>query len=602
MIPVSLSGIEKLFRLLDANRVTGEMKIALVQINPIVGDFAYNSQQIVSWAEKARQNGCDLAVFSELVLCGYPPQDLLERPAFIVEHDKALRILVSRISGIGVIFGHLEKHTDSKGKPLHNSVSLIEKGELLFTAQKRLLPTYDVFDEARYFEPGRKSQSYQYKGMNLGITVCEDIWNDKGSFPQQLYAADPITDLVAGLQEEGENLDLLINVSASPFQIDKEHMKQEIFKGVCTNNNLQLIYVNQVGGQDSLLFDGWSMVMDTGGKIIARAERFKEDMVVVDTETGRGDLHGQQILEVNSKETDPDYTITAVQEIKNVYDALVMGVKDYGIKCGFSKGIVGLSGGIDSAVTCAIACEAFGPENVLGVAMPSPYTSTLSVEGAKGLAENLGCCFEIIDISSVFGVLKDSLAHIFAAAEGSESSDIGITEQNMQARIRGNLLMALSNKYGSLLLSTGNKSEMAVGYCTLYGDMSGGLAVISDIPKLLVYKLAEDINRVREIIPRRIIERPPSAELAPNQLDQDDLPSYEVLDPILKAYLEENKSVSQITALGFDRRIVEDVVKRIRINEYKRKQAPLGLKVTSKAFGYGRRYPTAQNFKEEEVS
>ncbi len=578
------------------------MKIALVQINPIIGDFGYNCAQIISWAGKAREKGCDLAVFPELALCGYPPQDLLERPAFIVEHDKALQILISRISGIGVICGHLEKHTDSTGKPLHNSASLIENGKLLFTAQKRLLPIYDVFDEARYFEPGRRSQSCQYKGLSLGITVCEDIWNDKGSFPQQLYATDPLGDLVSGLQAQGKKIDLLVNISASPFQIDKEAVKHEIFTRVCTNNNLPLIYVNQVGGQDSLLFDGWSMAMDSGGKIIARAERFIEDMVVVDTDTWQREVHGQQIPEVRDDESGPNDFEMKSQETETVFNALVMGVKDYGAKCGFSKGVVGLSGGIDSAVTCAIACEAFGAENILGVAMPSPYTSAESVEDAEQLAGNLDCQFEVIEISSVFSVLKESLAHIFTAAENSATPSVDIAEQNMQARIRGNLLMALSNKYGSLLLSTGNKSEMAVGYCTLYGDMSGGLAVISDVPKLLVYKLAGYINQKKEIIPARIIEKPPSAELAPNQLDQDDLPPYDVLDPILKAYLEENQSVAEIAAKGFERHIVEDVVKRIRTNEYKRKQAPLGLKVTSKAFGYGRRYPTAQNFREEDAS
>jgi len=578
------------------------MKIALVQINPVIGDFSYNCAQIVSWAGKAREKGCDLAVFPELALCGYPPQDLLERPAFIVEHDKALQTLISRISGIGIICGHLEKHTDSTGKPLHNSASLIENGKLLFTAQKRLLPIYDVFDEARYFEPGRRSQSYQYKGLCLGITVCEDIWNDKGSFPQQLYATDPLGDLVSDLQARGRKMDLLVNISASPFQIDKEAAKHDIFTRVCTNNNLPLIYVNQVGGQDSLLFDGWSMAMDSGGKIIARAERFIEDMVVVDTDTWQRETHGEQIPEVQVEDSEPNDFEMRFQETETVFNALVMGVKDYGAKCGFLKGVVGLSGGIDSAVTCAIACEAFGAENILGVAMPSPYTSAESVEDAKRLAENLDCQFEIIEISSVFSVFKESLAHIFTAAGNSATPNVDIAEQNMQARIRGNLLMALSNKYGSLLLSTGNKSEMAVGYCTLYGDMSGGLAVISDVPKLLVYKLAAYINRKREKIPARIIEKPPSAELAPNQLDQDDLPPYDVLDPILKAYLEENQSVAEIAAKGFKRHIVEDVVKRIRTNEYKRKQAPLGLKVTSKAFGYGRRYPTAQNFREEDAS
>jgi NAD+ synthetase len=578
------------------------MKIALVQINPVIGDFVYNSTLILSWTDKAREKGCDLVVFPELALCGYPPQDLLERPAFIVEHDKALQRLISKVSNIGIICGHLEKHTDSTGKPLHNSASIIKNGELLFTAQKRLLPSYDVFDEARYFEPGRGSHSFQFKGQRLGVTVCEDIWNDKGSFPQQLYATDPVSDLVGGLQSEGKRIDLLVNISASPFQIDKEAVKYDIFTRVCTNNNLPLIYVNQVGGQDSLLFDGWSVAMDSGGKIIAQAARFKEDMVVVDTDTWQGEIHGQQFLEVDSREAKPDNSATIFQETKTVFDALVMGVRDYAAKCGFSKGVVGLSGGIDSAVTCAIACEAFGSENILGVAMPSPYTSAESVEDAKQLAENLPCQFEVIEISSVFSGLKESVAHIFTEVTNAAAPKVDVTEQNMQARIRGNLLMALSNKYGSLLLSTGNKSEMAVGYCTLYGDMSGGLAVISDVPKLLVYKLARYINRKREIIPSSTIEKAPSAELAPNQLDQDDLPPYDVLDSILKDYLEQNLSVAEIVAKGFERRIVADVVKRIRVNEYKRKQAPLGLKVTSKAFGYGRRYPTAQNFREEDAS
>jgi len=575
------------------------MKIALVQINPVIGDFSYNSKKIISWANKAREKGCDLAIFSELALCGYPPQDLLERPSFIADQDKVLLDLVNGISGIGIICGHLEKHTDDIGKPLHNSASIIENGSILFTAQKRLLPTYDVFDEARYFEPGRRSQSYLYKGLNMGITVCEDIWNDKSSFPQKLYATDPITDLVSGLQGAGEKIDLLINISASPFHIEKENIKQEIFTRVCKNNNVPLIYVNQVGGQDSLLFDGCSIAMDSSGNTIARAERFKEDMVILDIETWQGELHGEQIREIPDTGLTHGEPDSFEQETAAVFDALVMGVHDYAQKCGFSKGVLGLSGGIDSAVTCAIATEALGEGNVLGVAMPSPYTSDQSIEDAKQLAVNLGCSFEIIAISSVFAAFKESLKNVFAAFENNVSQKIDVTEQNLQARIRGNLLMALSNKDGSLLLSTGNKSEMAVGYCTLYGDMSGGLAVISDVPKQMVYKLARYINRNNEVIPKSIIERPPSAELAPNQLDQDDLPPYEILDVILKAYLEQNLSVGEIVALGFDRQVVQDVVRRIRINEYKRKQAPLGLKVSSKAFGYGRRYPTAQNYRDE---
>ena len=575
------------------------MKIALVQINPIIGDFSYNSGKIISWAHRAREKGCDLAIFSELALCGYPPQDLLERPTFLADHDKALQHLVKEISGIGVICGHLEKHTEDTGKPLHNSASLIENGKILFTAQKRLLPTYDVFDEARYFEPGMRSQSCRYKGLNMGITVCEDIWNDKGSFAQKLYSIDPISDLVSGLQGSGEKIDLLINISASPFHIDKENVKQKIFKQVCRNNNVPLIYVNQVGGQDSLLFDGLSMAMNSSGNIIARAERFKEDMVFLDSDTLQEELHDQQIQEVPDAGLPYGGLDSLLQETAVVFDALVMGVRDYAQKCGFSKGVLGLSGGIDSAVTCAIACEALGAQNVLGVAMPSPYTSDQSIGDAKQLAANLCCPFEIIAISSVFGAFKKSLENVFSAFANNTSQKIDVTEQNLQARIRGNLLMALSNKDGSLLLSTGNKSEIAVGYCTLYGDMSGGLAVISDVPKLLVYRLAQYINCNKEKIPKSIIERPPSAELAPNQLDQDDLPPYDILDAILKAYLELNLSVGDIASMGYDRQVVEDVVRRIRVNEYKRKQAPLGLKVSSKAFGYGRRYPTAQNHREE---
>jgi len=565
------------------------MKIALIQINPVIGDFSYNGSRIEYWAGRARQQGCDLAIFPELAMCGYPPQDLLERPSFIDDSERAFDNLVSRISGIGVLCGHLERHTGGTGKPLHNSGSLFEDGRVLFTARKRLLPSYDVFDETRYFEPGGSSEPFQYQGLSLGITVCEDIWNDKGSFPQQLYVVDPVSELLDTLRSAGKNIDLLINISASPFQIGKEAIKREIFTKVCRNNRLPLIYVNQVGGQDSLLFDGWSMAMDQEGRVAARAARFAEDMVTVETDTWHGE----------TKEKPPEGVAVGDHEVEAMFEALVMGVRDYAGKCGFTKGVLGLSGGIDSAVTCAIACQALGPENIMGVAMPSPYSSKESVEDAEQLAGNLGCRYEAIPITTAFSAVKESLQPVFSKQSAEPAVKPDVTEQNIQARIRGNLLMALSNKYGSLLLSTGNKSEMAVGYCTLYGDMSGGLAVIADVPKMLVYKLARFINREQELIPARTITKPPSAELAPDQLDQDDLPPYEMLDAVLKAYLEENKGTDEIVASGFDRQVVKDVVKRIKINEYKRKQAPIGLKVTSKAFGYGRRYPTAQNYREE---
>lgn len=564
------------------------MKIALIQINPVIGDFSYNGSRIEYWAGQAREQGCDLAIFPELALCGYPPQDLLERSSFIADHDAAFVKLVKGITGIGVLCGHLERHTGGTGKLLHNSGSLFEDGRILFTARKRLLPSYDVFDETRYFEPGGSSVPFQYKGLSLGITVCEDIWNDKGSFPQHLYTIDPVSELLDTLRSAGKTIDLLINISASPFQIGKEAIKQEIFAKVCRDNRLPLIYVNQVGGQDSLLFDGWSMAMDRQGGITVRAARFAEDMVTVETDTWDGEIH----------EKLPEGVAAGEHEVEAMFKALVMGVRDYAAKCGFGKGVLGLSGGIDSAVTCAIACQALGPDNIMGVAMPSPYSSPASMEDAEQLANNLGCNYQVIPITDAFTAVKESLQPVFGNVAGNSGNGPDVTEQNIQARIRGNLLMALSNKYGSLLLSTGNKSEMAVGYCTLYGDMSGGLAVIADVPKMLVYRLAECINRDQEFIPLRSISKPPSAELAPDQLDQDDLPPYEVLDAVLKAYLEENKGTDEIVASGFDRQVVEDVVKRIKINEYKRKQAPIGLKVTSKAFGYGRRYPTAQNYRE----
>ncbi len=550
------------------------MKIGLAQINPVIGDFTCNRKKMVEKAEEARQRGCDLVLFPELALCGYPPQDLLERESFLRDHDRALAALIQEIAGIGVLCGAVERHTDGAGMPLHNSAVLFENGHVLCMARKQLLPVYDVFDESRYFTPGSFGTSFIYKGVSLGITICEDIWNDKDLFKRQRYGLDP----VGGLLAAGP-LDCLINISASPFHLGKNALKGEIFAKLCRRHHLPLLYVNQVGGQDSLLFDGRSLAMDEQGVIFGRAARFAEDLLVVDLESRQGDIR-------NPVDEEED-------EIPAMFEALVMGVRDYVSKCGFSRAVLGLSGGIDSALTCAIACAALGPENVLGVALPSPYTSQESIDDARQLAENCGAAFEIIPISDVFATMKDTLAPLFVG-RGED-----VTEQNIQARIRGNLLMALSNKLGHILLSTGNKSEMAVGYCTLYGDMSGGLAVIADVPKLHVYHLSRYINRDREVIPERTIARAPTAELAPDQRDDDDLPPYEVLDPILNAYLERESSIDEIVAMGYDRTTVQDVVRRVRINEYKRKQAPPGLKVTSKAFGHGRRYPMAQNYREE---
>ncbi len=551
------------------------MKIALIQYNPVIGDFAGNTTRISGWLEKAKAVGCQLAILPELAISGYPPQDLLERPAFLDDQDRAFARLMATTHGIGVICGLATRNPGPMGKPLHNSAVLFSDGEVLFTTHKQLLPTYDVFDEARYFEPGRGNGTFRYQGLHLGLTICEDIWNDKSLFPQPLYATDPVDAMLA--QIDGP-VDVLINLAASPFNLGKGSIRQKIFTNLCQRHHLPLIYVNQVGGQDSLIFDGNSVALDSRGAVAAQAARFAEDLVVIDTDTGQGDIHAAP--------TD------AEQETAEVCEALVLGTRDYVTKCGFKKAVIGLSGGVDSALTAAIAARALGPENVLGVALPSPYSSPESIEDAHQVAKNLGIDFTILPITDLFETYLSTLAPVFAGAKPD------VTEQNIQARIRGNLLMAIANKQGRLLLSTGNKSENAVGYCTLYGDMSGGLAVISDVPKQLVYALCRYLNTDREVIPTRTIDKPPSAELAPDQKDEDDLPLYPVLDAILAAYLEEHRSIAEIVDMGFGQAVVEDVVRRIRVNEYKRKQAPLGLKVTTKAFGQGRRYPTAEGYRE----
>lgn len=542
------------------------MKIALVQTNPVVGDFARNLHRVLDRVDTARQAGCDLVVFPELTLCGYPPQDLLERTAFLDAHDRALAELIHRLEGITCIVGVLERRT-GPGKPLYNSAFVLEQDRILFRARKQLLPSYDVFDETRYFQPGETSTIFPLGGLHCGLCVCEDIW-----WSRQAYPTNPLKDLALGAVVP----DCLINISASPYHYGKLGERQQVFSRLCRENNLPLLYVNQVGGQDSLIFDGHSLFIDASGRTRAVARGFAEDMLIVDSD----DWH----------RPGPDQPV--VDSVAQVHQALVLGVRDYLHKSGFTRAVLGLSGGIDSAVTAVLACQALGPENVLCVALPSPYTSAASVDDARHLAANLGCDFTVIGISEAMATYRAALEPLFAGlAEDT-------TEQNIQARIRGNLLMALSNKFGRLLLSTGNKSEMAVGYCTLYGDMCGGLAVIADVPKTIVYQIAGLMNSEREIIPRRTIERPPTAELKPDQCDQDDLPSYELLDAVLHGYLEEGKDIAEIAAQGVDERLVRDIVRRMQRNEHKRKQAPLGIKVTTKAFGPGRRYPLVQGFRE----
>ncbi|MDO9040765.1 MAG: NAD+ synthase [Desulfocapsaceae bacterium] len=549
------------------------MKIALVQINPVIGDFAENCHAIVLAAEQALIQGCELAIFPEMVVSGYPPQDLLERQSFLEDHDRAVAQLVSDLPpSLAVMFGCLEQRQGLPGKPLYNSVVVAKDGAIVHRVRKQLLPSYDVFDETRYFEPGPETELYQLGGMTFAVTVCEDIWYEATGH----YCCDPVASLFTGAKEHGSRIDCLINVSASPFQRDKEVIRHAIFRSLCSRYQVPFLYVNQVGGQDSLLFDGRSLAMNSSSEIVAKGAGFIADMVVVDTENWRGEMHGP------------------VQEepVASVYSGLVMGVRDYVRKCGFRSVVLGLSGGIDSALTATIAADALGAENVLGVALPSPYSSVDSQEDAEALAHNLGCPFKVIPISSLFLSFQQTLQSLFSGL-GED-----LTEQNLQARIRGNLLMALSNKFGHLLLSTGNKSEMAVGYCTLYGDMSGGLAVISDVPKQMVYELARYVNRDQERIPVRTLTKAPTAELKPDQCDQDDLPPYAILDQILELHLEQGAGLTALIQAGFDESVVRDVLRRIRLNEYKRKQAPMGLKVTSKAFGYGRRYPNVQNYQE----
>ena len=542
------------------------MKIAICQIDPIIADLEYNKRLIKDASAKARAAGCDLAIFPEMSIIGYPPKDLLEKPAFVRANIDCLYELAKELPDIPVVCGYVDRNSKPTGKPLINSSALLAGGEVLEKGGKRLLPTYDVFDETRYFESATQSLLFDLKGVRFGVTICEDIWN-LGEVPGiPRYELDPVREIV-----KSYNVQILVNISASPFTVDKAGVRLHILQELVRTHGIPAIYCNQVGGNDDLLFDGYSMVVDVRGNLIRLARPFQPDILIWDTE----------------RTYDPIIDPWHSQE-KTIHDALVMGTRDYAFKCGFKRVLVGLSGGIDSSLVACIAKEAMGAENVLGVSMPSPYTSSMSREDAKKLSQNLGIRFEEIPIAELFATYKKVLAPLFKNLPEDE------TEENIQARIRGNLLMALSNKFKSLLLTTGNKSEFAMGYCTLYGDLSGGLAIISDLPKTWCYRLAKYINREREIIPQRVITRPPSAELKPDQTDQDTLPPYEILDQILEAAVEKNMGYEEIVALGHDPSIVRDVLRRLVLNEYKRRQAPPGLKVTSKAFGYGRRYPIAR--------
>jgi NAD+ synthase (glutamine-hydrolysing) len=546
------------------------MKIALAQFNPTVGDFQGNSARILALAEQAQRRGADLIVFSELCVCGYLPLDLLERPAFIQRNYDTLDKIAAQmpIPGIVGFAGRVDKDYHPTGKSIANKAALICEGRVIFEQSKMLLPTYDVFDESRYFQPADRQYVYGLGQEQLGITICEDVWNDKNFWASPMYARDPVNELIS------QGASVLLNLSASPFTIDKRFLRLGMLRSIAIHHKRPVVYVNQVGGNDSLIFDGASVAFTESGRVAAQAKAFEEDLVLFDTITGEGDIREQPC-----------------DEISCAHQALVLGTRDYLRKCRFSKAIVALSGGVDSAVVAALAVEALGAENVLGVSMPGPYSSEGSKADAQALARNLGMELLTIPIVPVFDAYLQALAPAFRGLPAD------VTEENIQARIRGNFLMALSNKFGSMVLSTGNKSENAVGYCTLYGDMAGGLAVISDVPKLMVYELANYINREREVIPRSTIEKPPSAELRPDQKDTDSLPPYEVLDRILKSYIEEVKCPEEIAVeTGYDLRLVRRIATLVDSNEYKRKQAAPGLKVTSRAFGFGRPFPIAQRF------
>ena len=542
------------------------MKVALAQINPTIGDISGNTEKIIVRLREAEDAGADLIVFPELSVIGYPPKDFLLKPSFVAANAEAVRRIAEHCQDIAALVGFAELNADSQGRRLRNSAAYCADGQVACVRQKSLLPTYDVFDEQRYFEPGPEVATIQHAGRRIGVSICEDLWNDEQLVGRRIYARDPVGLLAVSGAE------LMINMSASPFWAEKHEFRLRLFGGQARRHGLPLLYVNQVGGNDELIFDGASSAFDDRGQVIAQAKAFEEDLLLVDPFAEK-----------------PSRIEAYPQGIAAMHDALVLGTRDYVHKCGFKTVLLGLSGGIDSAVTAAVAVAALGPEHVVGVAMPSRYSSDHSRSDAQILADNLGISCKTIPIEPMHAAYEANLRPHF------EGRPPDISEENIQARIRGGLLMALSNKFGWLLLTTGNKSELAVGYCTLYGDMCGGLAVIGDVPKTAVYRLAEYINQRagREVIPRGTFTKPPSAELRPDQTDQDSLPPYEVLDAILEDYINEEKSAEEIIAAGFDPDVVRRVIRLVDFSEYKRKQAALGLKVTSRAFGSGRRIPIA---------
>ena len=542
------------------------MKIALAQIDPTVGDFTGNLEKILAASRRAAESGARLTVFSELAICGYPPADFVEKPSFLARCRTAVEDLAAATRDLptAVLAGVALPAGQEDVKPAFNAAVLLDRGQLLLEQHKRLLPFYDVFDEQRYFSPSGPQKVIDFEGLRLAVSICEDAWNDKNFWRRRLYSIDPMEELM----RQGPSLH--INLSSSPFWHNKRAVRREMLAAIARRDRIPVLMCNQVGGDDSLIFDGSSLALNARGELIAQAASFREDLVIVDP------FNASPVPLPEDDETEA------------AYRALVLGTRDYVRKCGFRKVIVGLSGGIDSALVAAIATEALGAENVIGIGMPSPYSSSGSVDDSLKLAANLGIRFEAISISALFADFNRALAPLFTGMQPD------ITEENIQPRIRGTILMAISNKFGALVLSTGNKSEMAVGYCTLYGDMVGALAVIGDLVKTRVYAICYWLNRDQEKIPAAILSKPPSAELRPGQMDTDSLPPYEVLDPIVEAYVERYETPESIAEeRGFPLDLVQQVVRLIERSEYKRQQAAPVLKVTSKSFGMGRRFPIA---------
>jgi len=552
------------------------MKIAIAQINPTIGDLLLNAQKILEAAQRAASSGARLLLTPELSLCGYPPRDLLLNPSFVEAMGITLQNLAQDLPpNLAVLIGTVEPNPNahiSGGKTLFNSMALLENGKVKQVFYKRLLPTYDVFDERRYFEPGLQANYFTLDNIDIGVTICEDLWNDEEFWGKRSYAVNPIADLAI------LGVDLIVNLSASPYTVGKQQFRETMLSHSAVRFQQPIIYANQVGGNDDLIFDGCSFALNRQGKIMSRARGFHTDLMVVEFDEVQSDLLLGSVAPVYESEDE------------EIWQALVLGVRDYARKCRFSKVVLGLSGGIDSAIVAAIATAALGKENVLGVLMPSPYSSEHSISDALALAENLGIKTNLLPIGELMQGFDQTLGDLFAGTE------FGLAEENIQSRIRGNLLMAIANKFGYLLLSTGNKSEMAVGYCTLYGDMNGGLAVIADVPKTRVYSLCQCLNRNNEIIPQNVLTKAPSAELKPGQVDQDSLPPYEVLDDILQRLIHNHQSAVQIVAAGHDAVIVDRVIQMVARAEFKRRQAPPGLKITDRAFGTGWRMPIASNW------